>query len=58
MLQILRALGEGRLSSIDRDAAISAILRAIGLNAQEAKSVLMRLPATPMSDNSSRSATK
>lgn len=48
MLQILRALGEGRLSSMDRDAAISAILRAIGLNAQKAKSVLSRLPANSM----------
>ncbi|SDA94396.1 TetR/AcrR family transcriptional regulator [Sinorhizobium sp. NFACC03] len=57
MLQILRAIGEGRLSSIDRDAAISAILRAIGLNAQEAKSVLVRLPATPMQDAPARSAT-
>ena len=33
MLQLMRALGERRLSSLDRDAAVSAILRAIGLNA-------------------------
>ncbi len=58
MLQILRALGEGRLSSLDRDAAIGAMLRAIGLNAQEAKSVLVRLPAAPMLESSSRSSTK
>ncbi|MDE3774788.1 TetR/AcrR family transcriptional regulator [Sinorhizobium meliloti] len=58
MLQILRALGEGRLSSIDRDAAISAILRAIGLSAEEAKSVLVRLPATPTLERPSRSSTK
>jgi AcrR family transcriptional regulator len=46
MLQLMRALGERRLSSLDRDAAISAILRAIGLNAREAKSVLTRLPTS------------
>ncbi|WP_234835694.1 TetR/AcrR family transcriptional regulator [Sinorhizobium meliloti] len=57
MLQILRAIGEGRLSSINREAVISAILRAIGLNAQEAKSVLVRLPATPALEKSSQSAT-
>ena len=46
MLQLMRAFGERRLSSLDRDAAISAILRAIGLNAREAKSVLTRLPTS------------
>ena len=46
MLQLMRALGERRLSSLDRDAAISAILRAIGLNAREAKSVLTHLPTS------------
>ena len=45
MLQLLRAVGEGRLPSLDRDAAVSAILRAIGLNARQAKSILARLPA-------------
>ncbi|THK35741.1 TetR/AcrR family transcriptional regulator [Ensifer sp. MPMI2T] len=55
MLQILRALGEGRLSSLDRDAVISAILRAIGLGAQEAKSVVERLPTT-VPEKSSRAA--
>ena len=44
MLQLMRALGEGRLSSLDREAAVSAILRAIGLDARQAKSVLARLP--------------
>jgi AcrR family transcriptional regulator len=43
MLQLMRALGEGRLSSLDRDAALGAILRAIGLSARQAKSVLARL---------------
>jgi len=55
MLQILRALGEGRLSSLDRDAVISAILRAIGLGAQEAESVVERLPTT-VPEKSSRAA--
>ena len=45
MLQLMRALGEGRLSSLDRDAALGAILRAIGLSARQAKSVLARLSA-------------
>jgi AcrR family transcriptional regulator len=44
MLQLMRALGEGRLSSLDREEAVSAILRAIGLNARQAKSVLAHLP--------------
>ena len=47
MLQLLRALGEGRLRSLDGEAAVGAILRAIGLNAREAKTVLARLPAAP-----------
>lgn len=44
MLQLLRALGEGRLRSLDREAAVGAILRAIGLNARQVKAVLARLP--------------
>lgn len=56
MLQILRALGEGRLSSLDRDAAISAILRAIGLSAQQTESVLERLPAAEMPEKSRATA--
>ena len=47
MLQLLRAIGEGRLRSLDREAIINAILRAIGLNAGQAKSVLARLSASP-----------
>ena len=43
MLQLMRAFGERRLSTLDREAAIGAILRAIGLNARQAKSVLARL---------------
>jgi hypothetical protein len=44
MLQLMRALGEGRLSSLDRDPAVGAILRAMGLSARQAKLVLARLP--------------
>lgn len=58
MLQILRALGEGRLPLLDHEAVISAILRAIGLNAQDAKSVLVRLPVAPMSEMSRPSSAK
>lgn len=56
MTQILRALGEGRLSSLDRDAVIRTILRAIGLGAQQAEAVLERLPATTVPEKSSRAA--
>ena len=45
VIQLLRALGEGRLRSLDGEAAVSAILSAIGLNARQAKTVLARLPA-------------
>lgn len=48
MLHMLRVIGEDRLSSFDPDAVISAILRAIGLSAQRAGSVLKRLPAAGM----------
>ena len=43
MLQLMRALGQGRLSSLDPEVPVSAILRAIGLNARQVKSVLARL---------------
>lgn len=56
MLQILRALGEGRLSSLDPDAATSAILLAIGLSAQEAGAVVERLPPATMQEKSARAA--
>jgi AcrR family transcriptional regulator len=45
MLQILRALSEGRLSSLDRNQVIAAILRAIGIDARHAESVIARLSA-------------
>ena len=45
LLQLMRALGEGRLSSFDRDAAVGAILRAIGLSARQTKSVLAHMLA-------------
>lgn len=45
MLQVFAAIAEGRLSSRHREGAIAAILRAIGLDARQVKSVLARLPA-------------
>ena len=44
MLQLLAAIAEGRLSSLHREGAIAAILRAIGLDARQVKSMLARLP--------------
>ena len=44
MLQVFAAIAEGRLSSRHREGAIAAILRAIGLDARQVKSVLTRLP--------------
>jgi len=44
VLQVLSAIAEGRLSSRHREGAIAAVLRAIGLDAGQVKSVLARLP--------------
>ena len=44
MLQVFAAIAEGRLSSRHREGVIAAILRAIGLDARQVKSVLTRLP--------------
>ena len=44
MLRLLGAFAEGKLSSRDRDAAIGAILRAIGLNARQVNAALASLP--------------
>lgn len=46
MLQLLSAFGEGRLSRRHREDAIAAILRAIGLAAEQINSVIARLPAS------------
>ena len=46
MLQLLGAFGDGRLSRRHREDAIGAILRAIGLDASQVKSVVARLPAS------------
>jgi len=46
-LQVLNAIAEGRLSSRHREGALAAILRAIGLDARQVKSVLARLPERP-----------
>lgn len=45
LLQVLAAIGEGRLASRHREGALAAILRAIGLDARQVKSALARLPA-------------
>jgi AcrR family transcriptional regulator len=45
LLQVLSAIAEGRLSSRHREGALAAILRAIGLDARQVKSVLARLPS-------------
>jgi AcrR family transcriptional regulator len=47
MMQLVVAFAEGRLSRRDREPAIGAILRAIGLDARQAKSALARLPPPP-----------
>ena len=46
LLQVLGAIGEGRLASRHREGALAAILRAIGLDARQVKSALARLPAS------------
>jgi AcrR family transcriptional regulator len=65
MLQLLAAIGQGRLSSRDRQAAIGSILRAIGAESRQVKSTLAHLPqieraagsavASDRPDNSSQS---
>jgi len=44
MMQLLGAFAAGRLSWHDREPALAAILRAIGVNTRQAKSALARLP--------------
>jgi AcrR family transcriptional regulator len=44
VLQVLAAIGQRRLSSRDRQAAIGSILRAIGADGRRVKSTLARLP--------------
>jgi hypothetical protein len=46
LLQLMAAFGDGRLSRRHREDAIAAILRAVGLDAKQAKSVIARLPAS------------
>ncbi|PVE21696.1 TetR/AcrR family transcriptional regulator [Microvirga sp. KLBC 81] len=55
ILQLTRALGQGRLSFRDRNPAIAAILRAIGLDARQTRSVLARLPAPQRDASRTRS---
>ena len=44
VLQVLAAIGQRRLSSRDRQAAIGSILRAIGADSRRVRSMLARLP--------------
>jgi AcrR family transcriptional regulator len=44
MLQVLAAIGQGRLSYRDQQAAIGSILRAIGAESRQVKSTLAHLP--------------
>jgi AcrR family transcriptional regulator len=44
MLQVLTAIGQGRLSSDDSKSMIASVLRAIGIGNSEIRSVLSRLP--------------
>jgi AcrR family transcriptional regulator len=46
LFQLLGAFGDGRLSRRHREDSIGAILRAIGLDAKQVKSVIARLPAS------------
>ncbi len=43
VLQVMAAIGEGRLSHDDREPAIGAVLGAIGVGRQQAASTLARL---------------
>ena len=45
LVQVLGAIAEGRLTLRDREGALAAILRAIGLDARQVKSLLGRLPS-------------
>ena len=47
MIQLLGVFAGGKLSWSDREPAIAAILRAIGVDARQAKSALARLPLPP-----------
>jgi AcrR family transcriptional regulator len=44
LLQVLAAIGQRRLSSRDRQAAVGSILRAIGADSRRVRSMLARLP--------------
>lgn len=44
MLWFVGAYGEGRLAESDRDAAIAAVLRAVGAESRTIRSVIARLP--------------
>ena len=52
VLQVLAAIGQRRLSSRDRQAAVGSILRAIGADSRRVGSMLARLPEIEPAENS------
>jgi AcrR family transcriptional regulator len=52
VLQVLAAIGQRRLSSRDRQAAVGSILRAIGADSRRVRSMLARLPETEPAESS------
>ena len=52
MLQVLSAIGQGRLSSRDQQATIGCILRAIGAESRQVKSTLAHLPQIELAASS------
>jgi len=52
VLQVLAAIGQRRLSSRDRQAAVGSILRAIGADSRRVRSMLARLPEIEPAESS------
>lgn len=52
VLQVLAAIGQRRLSSRDRQAAVGSILRAIGADSRRVRSMLTRLPEIEPAESS------
>ena len=52
VLQVLAAIGQRRLSSRDRQAAVGSILRAIGADSRRVRSMLARLPEIETAESS------
>jgi AcrR family transcriptional regulator len=52
VIQVLAAIGQRRLSSRDRQAAVGSILRAIGADSRRVRSMLARLPEIEPAESS------